>query len=116
MSAWNLLVAVPLILLGTVLAACLALLVWWVFFSDVVERYPDGTKRACGAFHSGDKQGLWTYWFPNGRKQCEGRFVAGWQDGEWSFWHDNGRPRARGVVGDDGRKTGTWQYWDKDAN
>lgn len=108
-------VVAPLVFLGSYLLLHLGVFLWWVFFSDVMERYQDGSKKAQGAFHSGDKQGLWTYWYPSGRKQCEGRFVAGWQDGEWSFWRENGQLRARGVIGIDGFKEGLWQYGDTDG-
>ena len=54
------------------------------------EFYPDGQRKAIGAYKKGQKEGKWTYYHQNGQVEQSGKYVGGKPDGLWLWYYENG--------------------------
>lgn len=57
----------------------------WYFY------YPDGEKRAKGAYEDDKKEGEWTYYYLNEQIEQKGVYKSDVEDGEWNWYYDNGQ-------------------------
>lgn len=78
--------------------------------------YPDGQKRATGAFAHNHATGTWRFFHPSGRVAAEGAFADGKRDGAWTFYYDTPEHRvlSRGRFAQ-GAITGVWHHYDADG-
>jgi antitoxin component YwqK of YwqJK toxin-antitoxin module len=60
----------------------------WTYF------YPDGSKRAEGAFKNDLKVGVWKYYHTNGKIEQTGKYVQGQPEGAWTWYYPDGMIRV----------------------
>jgi hypothetical protein len=79
--------------------------------------YPDGARRAAGAYVEDRADGPWTLYHPSGNVAAEGQFVRGTRTGRWTFYYDTPArtPIARGTFDRDGEVAKRWRHFAADG-
>ncbi|MDX2093959.1 MAG: hypothetical protein SFX73_39360 [Kofleriaceae bacterium] len=80
--------------------------------------YPDGTRRAHGAYVDNRAHGPWTLYHPSGNVAAEGQFTRGQRTGRWTFYYDTPArtPIAQGAFAANGEVTKRWKHFAADGS
>jgi len=82
---------------------------------NVVEYYPNGTKKIEGKRLDGKRHGKWKYYYENGFLWSEGFYKNGEREGNSVVYYDNGRKKIQGQYKKNYR-TGVWKVWESDGS
>jgi len=80
------------------------------------EYYPNHQPYIEGGYKDGEREGEWKSWYDNGNLWSVGTFKAGVSVGETKTYHENGSLNYSGAYDENGKRTGTWKFYDKDSN
>ena len=67
----------------------------------IYEYWDNGNKKFVGSEKSGERHGLWTYWYENGQTEQEETYKDGKEDGLWTSWYENGEKEYEGTYKDE---------------
>lgn len=70
-----------------------------------------GTVYQKGTYKSGQRHGIFRWYYPNGQIETEGQYQANRRKELWSWYHPNGELSNRGAFVY-GQKTGKWEAFD----
>ena len=75
----------------------------------------DGDEREEGTYKSGQRDGLWKFFYTNGKVAHQGKYVEGNEQDKHSYYYDNGRVMQEGnfIMG---KREGTWRKYDREGN